>query len=84
MALETDLKTWANAQAWSKDGKESIDITEVEYDFDPENIEPGTYRITFKTMGAQYKIDTTDKFEVGDRVGLTFTPDDIHIMTKGD
>lgn len=83
MALETDLKTWANAQAWSKDGRESIDITEVEYDFDPENIEPGTYTITFKTMGAQYKIDTTDKFEVGDRVGLTFTPDDIHIMKKG-
>ncbi len=84
VALETDLKTWANAQAWTKDGSESLDITEVEYSFDPENIEPGVYSITFKTMGAQYKIDTTDKYEVGDRVGLTFTPDDIHIMKKGD
>ncbi len=83
IALETDLKTWANAQAWTKDQSESLDITEVEYNFDPENIEPGIYSITFKTMGVQYKIDTTDKFEVGDRVGLTFGPDDIHIMKRG-
>ena len=82
MALDTDLKTWANAQAWTKDGSESIDITEVEYSFDPENITPGTYSITFKTKGAEYKIDTTDKYEVGDHVGLTFTPDDLHIMRK--
>ena len=34
-------------------------------------------------MGAEYKIDTTDKYEVGDRVGLTFEPDDLHIMSKG-
>ena len=83
MALETDLKTWANAQAWTKDGSESIDINDVEYNFDPENIVSGTYYITFKTLGAEYKIDTTDKYEVGDRVGLTFTPDDLHIMSKG-
>ena len=83
MTLGTDLKTWANAQAWKKDGSESIDITDVEYNFDPENIVPGTYKITFKTMGAEYKIDTTDKYEVGDRVGLTFEPDDLHIMSKG-
>ena len=83
VALETDLKTWANAQAWTKDGSESIDITEVEYSFDPENIVPGTYSIIFRTMGAQYKIDTTDKYSVGDQVGLTFTPDDLHIMKKG-
>lgn len=83
MALETDLKMWANAQAWTKDGSESIDITDVEYNFDPESIVPGIYKITFKTMGAEYKIDTTDKYEVGERIGLTFTPDDIHIMSKG-
>lgn len=83
MALETDLKTWANAQAWTKDGSESIDITDVEYNFDPENIVPGVYELTFKTLGAEYKIDTTDEYKVGDRVGLTFTPDDLHIMSKG-
>lgn len=83
VALETDLKTWANAQAWTKDGSESIDITDVEYNFDPENIVPGVYELTFKTLGAEYKIDTTDEYKVGARVGLTFTPDDIHIMSKG-
>jgi ABC-type proline/glycine betaine transport system ATPase subunit len=82
MTLATDLKTWANAQAWTKDGSESIEITDVEYSFDPESIVPGTYSVTFKTLGADYKIDTTDKYEVGDRVGLTFTPDDLHIMSK--
>ena len=82
MVLDTDLKTWANAQAWTKDGSESIDITDVEYNFDPENITPGIYEITFKTRGAEYKIDTTDEHNVGDKVGLTFTPDDIHIMSK--
>ncbi len=83
VALDTDLKTWANAQAWTKDGSESIDITDVEYTFDPEKIEPGIYEITFKTMGAEYKIDTTDEYKVGERVGITFSPDDIHIMSKG-
>lgn len=83
MVLDTDLKTWANAQAWTKDGSESIDITDVEYNFDPENIVPGIYEITFKTRGAEYKIDTTDEYKVGDRIGLTFTPDDLHIMSKG-
>ncbi len=82
IALETDLKTWANAQAWTKDGSESIDITDVEYSFDPENIEPGVYDITFRTLGAEYKIDTTDKYEAGERVGLSIAPDDIHIMSR--
>ena len=36
----------------------------------------------FATKGYEYKIDTTDKFEVGDEVGLTFQPEDIHIMSK--
>lgn len=44
---------------------------------------PGVYELTFKTLGAEYKIDTTDEYKVGDRVGLTFTPDDLHIMSKG-
>ncbi|MBR1736432.1 MAG: TOBE domain-containing protein, partial [Firmicutes bacterium] len=82
IALDTDLKTWANAQAWSKDGEESIAINDVEYDFDHENIQTGTYKITFRTTGYEYKIDTTDKHEVGEKVGLDFTPDDLHIMKK--
>ena len=82
IALETDLKTWANAQAWTTDGEDAVAVTDVEYSFDPENIEAGTYKITFKTMGYDYKIDTTDKYEVGEHVGLDFTPNDLHIMHK--
>lgn len=82
VALDTDLKTWANAQAWSGDENDSIQIKDVIYDFDQENITTGEYNITFRTEGYEYKIDTTDEYKVGDKVGLTFTPDDIHIMSK--
>ena len=42
VALDTDLKTWANAQGWKlNDEDESVDIY-VDYDFDPEHIEEGT------------------------------------------
>ncbi len=82
IALETDLKTWANASAWSLEDGGSIEISDVRYDFDPETILPGTYTVTFATKGYEYKVDTTDKYEVGDEVGLTFQPEDIHIMTK--
>lgn len=82
IALETDLKTWANASAWSLDGEQAVEITDVKYDFDPEHITPGTYAVTFATKGYEYKIDTTDKHEVGEEVGLTFTPEDIHIMSR--
>ncbi len=80
IALDTDLKTWANAQAWTADGEEPIAITDVEYDFDHESIQAGKYRITFKTRGYEYKIDTTDEHNVGEKVGLDFAPDDLHIM----
>ncbi len=83
IALETDLKTWANASAWSLEDDSSVEITRIHYDFDPENITPGTYAVTFATEGHQYKIDTTDKYEVGEEVGLMFQPEDIHIMKKG-
>ncbi len=82
VALETDLRTWANASAWSLDDDTAVDITYVEYDFDPENIVPGEYSVTFKTEGYQYKIDTTKEYKEGDIVGLTFDPEDIHIMSK--
>ena len=82
IALDTDLKTWANASAWSLEDGTAVEITEVKYDFDPENIEPGIYDVTFGTKGYEYKIDTTDKYEVDDEVGLMFQPEDIHIMSK--
>lgn len=85
MAINHDLMTWANASAWSlapeSDGAR-VHITDVIYDFDPENIEPGVYPITFATEGYEYKVSTTDRTEPGDVVGLHFTPDDLHIMKK--
>lgn len=82
IALETDLKTWANASAWSLEDESSVEITDVVYNFDPETLVPGAYSVTFKTMGYEYVVDTTDRTEVGDVVGLTFSPEDIHIMEK--
>ena len=81
-ALDTDLKTWANASAWSLEDGTAVEITDVKYDFDPESITPGVYDVTFATKGYEYKVDTTDQYEVGDEVGLMFIPEDIHIMSK--
>ncbi|MBR6307792.1 MAG: TOBE domain-containing protein, partial [Lachnospiraceae bacterium] len=82
IALETDLKTWANASAWSLEDGSPVTITEVVYDFDPATVEPGVYNVTFKTEGYEYKVDTTKETKVGDAVGLKFTPDVLHIMVK--
>lgn len=82
IALSTDLKIWANVYADDLEDGSSVEVSDVIYDFDPENITPGTYKVTFKTRGYEYKIDTTDKFEVGDQVGLEFKPEDLHIMKK--
>ncbi len=82
IALGTDLKTWANASAWSLESEMPVEITDVVYDFDPENIMPGIYDVTFKTEGYEYTVDTTDKSEVGAEVGLMFYPEDLHIMSK--
>lgn len=82
VALDTDLKTWANAQGWKlNDEDESVDIY-VDYDFDPEHTEEGTYKVTFSTEGRELKIHTTDYVEEGKEVGLTFFPEDIHVMEK--
>ena len=35
MAISTDLKTWASAEAWNLQDDSSIDITDVKFDFDP-------------------------------------------------
>ena len=81
-ALDTDLKLWANAQGWKlSDEEQSIDIS-VDYDFDPEDVKEGTYKITFWTTGREFKIHTTDYSEVGQEVGLTFFPEDIHVMSR--
>jgi hypothetical protein len=81
-ALDTDIKTWANAQGWKLSNEDqSIDIF-VDYDFDPENIKEGVYKVTFSTTGREFKIHTTDYSEVGQEVGLTFFPEDIHVMSK--
>lgn len=82
IAFETELKTWANASAWSLEDGSPVEITRIDYDFDPDNIMPGVYDVTFATEGYEYKVDTTDKYEEGDEVGLTFSPEDIHIMSK--
>ena len=81
-ALDTDIKTWANAQGWKLSNEnESIDIS-VDYDFDPEDIKEGVYKVTFSTTGREFKIHTTDYTEVGQEVGLTFFPEDIHVMSR--
>ncbi len=82
IALGTDLKTWANASAWSLEDGSSVTITDVIYDFDPATLEPGVYNVTFRTEGYEYKVDTTDETKVGDSVGLKFAPEDLHIMKK--
>ena len=81
-ALDTDIKTWANAQGWKlSDEDQSIDIS-VDYDFEPENVKEGIYKITFSTPGREFKIHTTDYSEVGQEVGLTYFPEDIHVMSR--
>ena len=82
IALETDLKIWANAQAFDLEDGNPVEIVSVEYDFDPANVAPGTYPVTFKTRGYEYRVDTTKETEIGSVVGLTFDPEDLHIMEK--
>lgn len=82
IALDTDLKRWANAQAWSLEDESSVEIWDVKYDFDDEDIKEGDYKITFSTMGRELKIHTTEYKEEGQKVGLSFSPEDIHVMSK--
>ena len=84
MALDTDLKMWANASAWSlEDENEQVEITDVKYDFDPETITPGVYEVTFATEGYEYKVSATRAAEEGAEVGLIFRPEDLHVMKRG-
>ena len=59
-----------------------LEITDVKFDFDPAEITEGSYDITFSTRGMIYKVETTSAHETGDRIGLSFGPDDIHVMHK--
>ncbi|WP_455678272.1 ABC transporter ATP-binding protein [Sharpea azabuensis] len=81
-ALDTDLKVWANAQAWKLDDEDENVELFVDYEFDPENLKQGIYKVTFSTTGREFKIHTTDYVEEGKEVGLTFNPEDIHVMEK--
>ena len=82
VTLDTDLKTWANAMGWKLSNEdEAVDIY-VDYDFEPENITEGIYQVSFSTEGREFKIHTTDFIEEGQEVGLTFEPEDIHVMEK--
>lgn len=82
VALDTDLKTWANAQGWKLDNEEEAIPLDVTYDFDPEHIETGVYPVTFWTKGRELKIHTTDYVKEGSTVALDFNPEDIHVMEK--
>ena len=81
-ALDTDLKTWASAQAWKLANEDEPVEVYVDYDFDPDTIRVGTYKVTFSTMGRELKVKTTDYVEEGSEVGLVIEPDDIHVMRK--
>lgn len=82
IALDTDLKRWANATAWSLEDESRVEIWDVKYDFDEENITEGDYKITFATEGREFKIHTTDFVKEGSKVGLDFSSEDIHVMSK--
>ena len=82
MAISTDLKTWASAEAWNLQDDSPVEITDVKFDFDPAEIQEGVYDITFSTRGRVYKVETTSRHEAGDRVGLRFGAEDIHLMRK--
>ena len=82
VALDTDLIRWADAYAWSTEDQSRVEIWDVKYDFDDENITEGDYPVTFSTQGRELKIETTDRIEAGQRIGLRWNPNDIHVMRK--
>ncbi len=82
VALDTDLILWADAYAWNTEDNSKVEIWDVKYDFDDENITEGDYPVTFSTQGREFKIETTDHITEGERIGLKWNPEDIHIMRK--
>ena len=82
VALDTDLIRWADAYAWNIEDNSRVEIWDVKYDFDDENISEGDYQVTFSTQGREIKIETTDRIEEGQKIGLKWSPEDIHVMRK--
>lgn len=82
VALDTDLIRWADAYAWSTEDQSRVEIWDVKYDFDDETITEGDYPVTFSTQGRELKIETTRQITEGERIGLMWKPDDIHVMRK--
>lgn len=82
MAITVDLKTWADAWAWNLENDKDIEITDVWYDFDVDEIQEGDYEITFATKGREFKVHSTKCFEVEDEVSIDFDKEDIHVMKK--
>ena len=82
VALDTDLIRWADAYAWSSEDESRVEIWDVKYDFDDENITEGDYPVTFSTQGREIKVETTDAITEGERIGLKWNPEDIHVMRK--
>jgi len=58
-----------------EDGKLTGEITSVTF-------KGVHYNVMVKTKYRDYRINTTDYWEIGTPVGLTLTPDDIHVMWK--
>ncbi|MGN1398605.1 MAG: polyamine ABC transporter ATP-binding protein [Erysipelotrichaceae bacterium] len=82
VALDTDLCIWAKAEAWDLQSGKPIEIYDVIYDFDEENISLGDYQITYAVEGHQFKVHTTKNVSEGKKVDITFDPEDIHVMSK--
>jgi len=82
LALDTDLKTWASAQGWKLANEDEAVEIYVDYNFDPEKVKVGTYKVVFSTEGQELKVRTTDFVEEGAEVGIKFGPEDIHVMKR--
>ena len=74
------IRDRANASAWSLEDGQQVQISEVNYEFDPDTVEAGTYEVTFSTKGYEYKVTTTRPYSEDTEVGLSFYPEDIKIL----
>ena len=82
MAISYDLITWADAYAFNLDNENQVEIDDVRFDFDPNEIEEGEYEVTFTTLGREYKVHSTESREEGEQVSIDFGPNDIHVMAR--
>ncbi|MBQ1305569.1 MAG: ABC transporter ATP-binding protein [Erysipelotrichales bacterium] len=82
IAISTDLRTWAGAEAWNLQDDSPVSITDVNFDFEPNTVTPGSYPVTFATKGRVYKVEVYDPYEEGDKIALNLADDSIHVMHK--